>query len=259
MGQTYGLIWVSFDSGLVTITCTHMFYMSYVRFRSLKAPFSYHREFFIKHCHLVMAIIWVIGLSIWIAVAFSFGLFNFTNIINYNPLYSQAIINFFVWVIPLALIILIAFKINFILKKRSRKKSDLKFAKILKSSTIYSSKLHTLSFVSVQKTGSFSRPSLYQTTQQSKSNRITQIGNCLMNLDAQTKFLIIIGTFLIQWLPSSILAILVSLCVDCVSNDAFSAVYWLTYTVCCTDAIVVLLLNSNVIFCRSCRNSSRNL
>lgn len=256
MGKIYGTMWASFDSGIDTITCVHMLYISFVIFRSLKAPFSYRRELLIKHSHLVMAFIWVFGLSIWTIVTVSFGLLDSTNRVNYTPIYFQAILNFILWFIPLALIIVIAFNIIYILKQRSRIKSELQFTKVEKSTTVYINNIATIKKINyflVEKRASLSPSVFNQKNAKLKPNNVQRAANRRL-MNAHIKYVIIIGTFLAQWLPSCILAIVVPICNDCISNEVVSAFYWLTYTVCCTDAIMVLLLNSNVVFWRRYRN-----
>lgn len=71
-----------------------------------------------------------------------------------------------------------------------------------------------------------------------------------IRVSAQTKFSIIIFSYWFQWVPPCILTIWNPLCNHCIQGPVADAIYWLTFTVCAVDPLVVLLLNPNVtMFC----------
>ena len=65
--------------------------------------------------------------------------------------------------------------------------------------------------------------------------------------DAESKLSIVIIIYLVQWLPSCILWMTNSLCL-CISDIIMNSTYWLSFSVAFSDALAVLLLNSNYSF-----------
>ncbi len=61
LGSYSSLYWACFDNSINTITALHMFYMSYVRMRSLVCPHSFANERLIRSPALSMLGIWVLG------------------------------------------------------------------------------------------------------------------------------------------------------------------------------------------------------
>ena len=139
------------------------------------------------------------------------------------------------WFIPLVLIFVISVEIIFILRKRIKQKREMQEARKVK-------KHHTIN----RSDGS----AMHTTTAGSPRSK-TLIRNwfrkCFHHqLSASTKFIIIITTYWIQWFSPCLLVIINIVCNSCINTDIVSNIYWLTYTVCMVDPIVVLLLNPNV-------------
>ena len=65
--------------------------------------------------------------------------------------------------------------------------------------------------------------------------------------DTETRLSVVIIIYLVQWLPSCILWMTNSLCF-CISDIIMNSTYWLSFSVAFTDALAVLLLNSNYSF-----------
>lgn len=74
-------------------------------------------------------------------------------------------------------------------------------------------------------------------------------------LGPQARFQIIIISYCVQWFPSCIIALVDPFC-GCIPQELIASVYWLTFTVCLTDPLVILSLYSNTVF--KSRKSTRS-
>lgn len=75
-------------------------------------------------------------------------------------------------------------------------------------------------------------------------------------ISAQTKFTIIILSYWLQWIAPCLLTIANPMCNHCINGPVADAIYWLTFTVCAVDPLVVLILNPNVTI--SCFRKKKN-
>lgn len=73
----------------------------------------------------------------------------------------------------------------------------------------------------------------------------TSLKSRRFKMGAQTKLTIIIATYWTQWTLPCLITLIDPIC-NCVSDEASTAIYWLTYTVTLTDPIIILLLNPNI-------------
>ena len=120
-GKGLSLYWASYDNNINTTTALHMLYMIYVTIRHMQAPDSYKKEILICKPYIVMACIWAIGLTIWISITLSFGTVDYTESVDFRPIYLQTIINFFSWFLIDLVILILTFYMAYLLYKKSRK------------------------------------------------------------------------------------------------------------------------------------------
>lgn len=237
-GRIPSLLWTSYDNGINVITNLHMLWMTFIRLRSISVPSSFEKELLARRPVLVSALIWSIGFVIWAPITFYFGVDEFTTLITIPYLYIEAIFIFITWFIPLVMIILFAMLIILILNKRRLRKRfsishDTTNHQNHRTITL-KAPTHSSSLVVVKRTRVF---------------RLKQNLKTLFSLGPQTRFQIIIAFYCVQWFPSCVIAIIDPLC-RCVPTQVSSSIYWLTFTVCFTDPLVILLLNPNVGVCR---------
>jgi hypothetical protein len=100
---------------------------SFARLRSIQCSITEYRKHFLMAKPILTCLaIWLIGLAIWIPTVLSFGVIEYTLEINYNPFYFISIINFFTWLLPLALIFYYSVKIVIVLCKSDRKRFEIR-------------------------------------------------------------------------------------------------------------------------------------
>ena len=218
-GESLANFWAIFDNAINVITNLHMLYMTWVRFRSITAPNTYENEILAKMPKLVFVLIWLIGYIFWIPVVFSYGLIDYSVHVNYNSPIAGSLLIFFSWFLPLSGIIILSVTVLVILNRRTRQKHDL---------------------TKIQQTMIEPRNNHYIL------QRIRFALRKLFHLGPQIRFQIIIISYCLQWFPSCLIAIIDPLCNGCVESNVSGAIYWLTYTVCITDPLVILIFNTNV-------------
>ena len=220
-------LWSSYDNAINVITNLHMLYMTWLRFRSIRAPNTFEKDLLAKKPELICVIIWIIGFTIWTPITFSFGLNCYSTEVDYNNRIVGTLLILFTWFLPLCSIIVISITILVILHKRIQQKRSLQAkARLIRSKSIKVAVIET-------------------TVKRDSRQSISSIKNQLIHLGPQTRFQIIIISYCLQWFPSSLIAIIDPLC-NCISLNVTETVYWLTYTVCLTDPLVILIFNPNV-------------
>jgi hypothetical protein len=115
--------WSILDNALVIITMNHMLFASYCRLRSIQHPMSYKHEFLLRNSNYVMLSFWILGGIIWIPIINSFGLIDYSSVINYSPFYLISIVTIFTWIIPNSLIYILFFYIVYLLTIVKNKKN----------------------------------------------------------------------------------------------------------------------------------------
>ena len=173
-------MWASYDNNINMTTSLHMLYMSYVRIRSIRAPKHYTNEYLFRYPVFVMICFWILGLTTWIPIVFTYGLNQYTLSIAYgtNRLNLKTVLNFISWFIPLVFIFFISAQIIYYLNKRKRLASSN-----LKISTTNSA---------------FNISSITSANIRIKNRNLFR--SCLnYRFSAQSKYMIIISTYWIQW------------------------------------------------------------
>lgn len=244
-GTVTSLVWTSFDNAINVITNMHMLYMTWIRFRSIVALNTYEKEFLARYPLAVSLSLWAMGFLIWTPITFSYGVVQFTTNIDFEPSYIQVVLIFITWFSPLLAIIVLAAIILVILNKRNRRVAHMKrFTPSMIT--------HTAAFSGHSDAGDGGHAGGAAYTESSHTKRKSQFMRKIkkhMHLGPQSRFEIIILSYWLQWFPSCLIAIIDPLCA-CVPSSLSSTIYWLTYTVCLTDPLVILIFNPNVAIIR---------
>lgn len=229
-GKPLAIVSVILDDGLAETTILHMAYLSYARLRSIQAPGSFKTELLIRKPTHTMAILWFIGFSFWTVVLLYFGVSDFTTTINYNSNYIQLIVSGIGWFSPLVVVLVLMVFLTIRLRQLVMRRDRMHVNGNLKS------------------TG----PSTPQTPSSRTSS--ATLSRRVMRMSMHTKFQIFSFTFMAQWLVANLIVIIQPFCDGCVSPELIHFAFVLTYLVCLTDAILILLLNTNVSFKRAANN-----
>lgn len=210
LGTIIGKLWSSFDNSINTITNVHMLYLSWSRLRSIQYPRSYNAEFLLKRPNLLMVTIWFLSFIMWVPIVVIFDLeYSSLNLDYKNPVIGVAFV-FLFWFLPLLLIFIISTVICYHL--------------YLKKSQFSMNHRRTLN---TQNKSIFERLFNYK-------------------LESQTMFTIVMSIYWIQWIVPCL--IILSKLVFVINEDFLSVTYWLTYSVCLTDPIILIIFNPNVSF-----------
>jgi hypothetical protein len=209
-GMTSALIWSTYDNNINYNTAAHMFYASYARLRSLQNPKGYSQELLLKKPVIVMALIWVVSLGIWAIVAVTVGDKPYTVIVDFNPFYLTAILNA-PWFFFIVGVMTIAIMISIFLFKKAAKDKKKKSKKFNNQSSI----LDTQSTQGTQTSMMSSSPS-----------KISMISKRVhgFRLTPEKKFLIIMGSYWVQWTPPCIMVMLSPFVY--VDPGIYSGIYW---------------------------------
>ena len=213
LGELTAHLWAIYDNGINAITSLHMLYMTWIRLRSITAPNTYETDLISRKPKLIFVSIWLIGFVIWTPVVIKYGVDDFSFDVSYENRTIEIILISVLWFLPLLSIVVVSGIILAVLNRRKVPNGRVE-----------------LSSISGQ-----------------RSNRNVTVKKWF-SLGPQIRFQIIIYYYCIQWFPSYILAIIDPICGRCIGSNVIGAVYWLNYTVCLTDALVILIFNPNVTF-----------
>ena len=161
---------------------------------------------------------------------FLFGLNDFSTHVQFNPAFVGFIFNILFWLLPTCIVFIFAVYILYklrIISNRNKKR---------KMKSVALAKAKSKSTDNMDEQNNYPWPTAFKL-------------NCCrkrFRLDSQQKFSIIIFSYLAQWMPPCLLSTLNGLCSQCVNGALFNGFYWLTYTVCLIDPLVVLIINTNV-------------
>jgi hypothetical protein len=160
--------------------------MCWARYRSVAVPTTFKNEILIRYPVTVMALIWAIGLTIWIPITIRYNNLDFSSSLDYNPIYLQNIFNTLFWFVPLILILYYSFQIIWILNKRALKKL------VMTKNVVGEATAHTFNNVNSVKSKSLTAPN-------SKANdtkkRQPFIPKKKIKLQPQVRFLLISKLF----------------------------------------------------------------
>lgn len=209
LGDSLSIFWTIYDQNHHTVSSFHMLYMRWIRFRSIKKAHTFSKELMTRYAIFNMFLFWLSGFVLWTLVVAKFGVVKFSTDINYHE--SDEIINLLLNIsflfIPYIAIFVLSIKIINLLKIRSNNKQLKRNQRII-----------------------------------NKKNK-----TYFIKINVQSKIIIIISAFLIQWLPCSILGSMTPLLINqSISILVNNIINWFSNISCLIDPILILLLNSNL-------------
>jgi len=207
LGDSLGIFWTIYDQNHHTVSSFHMLYMSWIRFRSIKRAHTFSKELITRYAIFNMFLFWLSGFVLWTLVVVKFGVVKFSTDINYHE--SDEIINLLLNISFL----FIPYVAIFVL--------SIKIINLLK---------------------------LRSNNRQLKQQRNKQKNKTyfINKINVQSKIIIIISAFLIQWLPCSLLGSMTPLLNQSISIVVNNIINWFSNIGCLIDPILILLLNSNL-------------
>lgn len=230
---SFGISWEIYDQSQQTVTALHMLYMSWIRLRSIQNPKNYKNELIAKYPILMMISFWLGSIILWSCVVSHYGIVQYGTDVNFSE--SDTIVNALLRLIFWALLLLItsilSIRIIMYLKVMEKKRFNMRNISSKLVTTITIPKVSTASNIATKK----------ERTNKRNKKKLT----------SQTRFIIIITTFLAQWIPCCILSFITPLFNIYLSTLLNNIINWITNIVCLTDPIVILLINPSL----SCKRS----
>jgi hypothetical protein len=220
---SFGIFWAIYDLSQHSVTALHMLYMSWIRLRSIQNPNNYKTEFIAKYPIIIMISFWLGSIIIWSCVVIHYGIVEYGTDVNLSE--SDTIVNallrFFFWALFLLITLILSIRIIMYLKVREKKRREITMRIDNQTRVLNTTKNSTAHTVA---------------TKENKKNKNKT------KLTSQTRFIIIITTFLAQWIPCCILSFITPLLNDYFSTLLNNIINWITNVVCLTDPIVILLV-----------------
>ena len=210
-GMDSAIVWSTYDNNINWNTAAHMFYASYARLRSLKNPKGYNQELLLKKPFLVMGFIWIFSLGIWGIILAIIGDKPYTLIVNFEPFYLTSIFNF-PWLFFIVGVLVLAAMISIFLFEKAAKDKKKRSRKML----------NQLSIVETQSTIIGDQPSISGV--HSKISKLKKNAGWFRRITPEKKFLIIMGSYWIQWTPPCIM-VMISPFVY-IDPGVYSGIYW---------------------------------
>lgn len=211
LDNSFGHLWATFDNSINTVTNVHMLYLCWSRLRSIQNPKNFHQEFLLKHPEITMLLIWLISALIWAPQVFVFGLIEHTLHLNIDSVELKLTNTILFWFLPMLGILVVSSLILIYLKISQRRKEKFK------------------------------------NTKSSEANKSVFERLSGYHLSPHTVFIFMMSVYWLQWIIPCLTTLL-----NMIPNvQIISEVYWLTYTVCLSDALILLILNPNVSFLKS--------
>lgn len=124
-GETSSIIWAIYDNNMNTFVSLLELYMTYSRYRSVHAPFSYLNERLLRYPNLLISSMWLFGCPIWFLTVFFSHTFPYSTHVDYTPNILQFVINAIMWFSPLFSVYVIGGLIVHKLKKIQKMKKSM--------------------------------------------------------------------------------------------------------------------------------------
>ncbi len=201
------------------MTNLNMLFMCWARLRCIVQPVSYSTGILMSRSVTVIFAMWLDSLIVWSIVVATYDVNDFTLQIKYLPSYIGDALNVTFWLVSLVLIFTISVVIIKVLYKNHMNKK-------------------CLMELSVQHMSSSRNDTVTSIEYNSKLNKHKA-------MSPHVRFLLIIVIYWLQWIIPCTTIIIHAFC-GCISINTVLKVYWLTYTVCLTDPIVIFLLNPKI-------------
>ncbi len=205
-------LWSIYDTSSITAITLNMLYLSWSRLRSIQNPTSYSNEFIFKQSIYVIISIWLVSFIIWTAIVLNSGLKVNSLTLNIDGTFRMFIFQILFWLLPFLFIIIVSIIIFYYLKLRQNTRDQRR---------------------------------LEQNRQQNTNINKSLFENIFkIKFGSHTLFTIIMSVYIIQWLIPFIVELLMFN--STIQIPFIDSIYWLTYTVCLTDALILVFFNSNV-------------
>jgi hypothetical protein len=200
-------LWASYDNNVNTTCNLTMAYMCWARLRSIVAPVNFKSELLLRYPRLTLALIWMIGLTIWIPITVVYNNAEYTASLAYDPTYLVTVFNSIFWFLPIALVFVFSVYIIILLNQRTLRQLSMQ---------IFRNKIEprerSLARVSLS-------PSISLQPANTRSKRVW--------FSPQARFLMIILIYWVQWLIPCVITLMHGIC-DCVELSVSRPAYWLT-------------------------------
>ncbi len=189
-----------------------MLYLCWSRLRCVQNATNYQKELLFKSPVDVMILIWMLSLTIWTPQVFIYGLREFSLELNIDLLVINLINIFFLWFLPMFNIFIVSCIIFHYLRLNQIRKQNLNVNN--------------------------------ENRENNHENRKNLLEKVIkrFHLGTQSVFTLMMSCYWIQWFIPFILRLLYLIFEIKIESD----LYWLTYTVCLTDPIILLIFNPNV-------------
>jgi hypothetical protein len=186
-------IWGVYDSSEDYNTSAHILLASLATIRSLQNPKGYERELILRHPVTSIIIIWFVSLLPWAIIMPIFGNTPYTLNVNFKKnLFIFDVLNL-IWLVLLISILAASIWIYVFLNKKSKKKISQKFVKqSLSSQSISNQQQNELATVN--------QPNAIIFMPSKLKNKLKKF-----RLSMQSKFLLIMGSYLLLWLPACLM------------------------------------------------------
>ncbi len=210
--QITAKIWITCDNCINIVTTTHTLYMCWSRLRCVQQPVTFKNELLIRNPLRLILTSWVISFVIWTPFVYFTELEEHSIDFKYNNLTYTLITYitcFLFWLFPLCCTFILCFFIFYYLKIGQTRRLNL-----------------------------HSQPVNHIETKKSLFEYVFGY-----NLSTQSVFIIIMSIHWFQWFIPCVIR-LIEFFYDTHLDDGF---YWLTYTVCLTDPLVLLIFNPNLL------------
>ena len=225
------LSYLTIENTLACVDVFHIFYMSWIRIRSIKAPSTYTNEFLVKHALPMIFVIWIASILFWSSIAITLTSFNvdwlrtsdarplylFTPnkeasscVLLFEPSFASIFIILSGCTLPILLTLFSVIYVILKLKRRQRN-SRRNMKRSLRPNSSNKSLLQSIEMSnSSQSKGRSLRRlkslhSTLSTSSASSSAAANRNSSGLLNLNPQTKLTIISATFVVQYLPYGVI------------------------------------------------------
>ncbi|XP_030060103.1 5-hydroxytryptamine receptor 1F [Microcaecilia unicolor] len=262
MGQVVCDIWLSVDITCCTCSILHLSAIALDRYRAITDAVEYARKRTPKRAGFMIAVVWVI--SIFISMPPLFWRHQGNNredecIIKHDHIVSTIYSTFGAFYIPLALILILYYKIYRAAKSLYHKRNVSRMAKeeqngVALLETGKSSKMSSTLCITEK---SFSDPStdfdrIHITVRNPKSeSRQEKIWkkqriSSTRERKAATTLGLILGAFVICWLPFFVKEVIVNICSTCyISDDMSNFLTWLGYLNSLINPLIYTIFNED--------------
>lgn len=185
-----------------------MLYLSFSRLRCIKNVKNYQNELLLKSPADVMILIWLFSLIIWTPQVFFFGLRDYSLELNIDSLIHNLLNLIFFWFLPILSILIVSCVIFYYLRMKQIRRQHL------------------------------------NENNENRQNRTENKKSLCLKASKRTQsvFTLIMTFYWIQWFIPCVFRLIYFLKKIEIANE----IYWLTYTVCLTDPLILLLFNPKV-------------